>query len=372
MKLKTFITVFVCMMISIGSPVESKGQEIESLIKQFDNKEITIGRKAVERLVQIGQPAVPALIDALNHKNRRIRYHATIALGKIGSPASSAVPMLIKALSDEEIQVRRNAAIALGQIGDPVEEIIPIFIETWRKDNFYINDESFHKVIASAFAEIGQPAVESLIQALRGEDWVIRRHATIALELIGEEASSAVPALIEALSDQDIYVRVNAAFALAQIGSPAKKIVQVLIQTWRKPNFVVLGHHIQRPFHAVVAEALAEMGPPAIPGLMKALSDKDGKVRRYAAITLGLIGESASAAVPALVKALSDEEATVRGSAVKALGQMGLRAETAVQMLIEALNDSDQSVRNSVIDALKKIGTPKAKKALKELGERQN
>ena len=56
-----------------------------------------------------------------------------------------------------------------------------------------------------------------------------------------------------------------------------------------------------------------------VPALIEALKDKEGDVRRSAAIGLGTFGEQAKGAVPALQAALNDPDARVREAAAKAL-----------------------------------------------------
>ena len=59
-----------------------------------------------------------------------------------------------------------------------------------------------------------------------------------------------------------------------------------------------------------------------VPALIAALKDKDGDVRRSAAIALGYFGEQASAAIPALQEAEHDRDARVRESAGIALSRI--------------------------------------------------
>ncbi|NDJ34272.1 MAG: HEAT repeat domain-containing protein [Chloroflexi bacterium] len=71
---------------------------------------------AIQRLIEIGEPAVPSLLDALSHRSRHVRDAAAYTLGKIGSRA--AVFPLIAVLRDPEPAVRKIAAYALGAIED--------------------------------------------------------------------------------------------------------------------------------------------------------------------------------------------------------------------------------------------------------------
>lgn len=84
------------------------------------------------------------------------------------------------------------------------------------------------------------------------------------------------------------------------------------------------------------SEALAQVGPPAIPYLEKALRHERTDVREKAAFTLGRIGDSG--AVVSLILALDDEKDVVRMAAAMALGQMG--DDTAVPALVQALGRS--------------------------------
>jgi vesicle coat complex subunit len=59
-----------------------------------------------------------------------------------------------------------------------------------------------------------------------------------------------------------------------------------------------------------------------VPALIEALKDKDGDVRRSAAIGLGSFGEKAKDAIPALQTAQHDRDARVREAADKALSRI--------------------------------------------------
>jgi HEAT repeat protein len=59
-----------------------------------------------------------------------------------------------------------------------------------------------------------------------------------------------------------------------------------------------------------------------VPALIAALKDKDGDVRRSAAIGLGNFGEKAKEAIPALQAAQRDRDARVQEAAGKALSRI--------------------------------------------------
>ena len=105
-----------------------------------------------------------------------------------------------------------------------------------------------------------------------------------------------------------------------------------------------------------------------ISALIQALSDEDEVVRANAAEALGEIGEPA---VPALIQALSDEDEVVRASAVVVLGEIGEPAKEIVPALIQALSDESMSVRASAVLMLGQIATPEAQKAVEEYEQRK-
>ena len=145
-----------------------------------------IAKKEWDELVEIGEPIVEPLIQALNDESEDVRLRAAEALGKIGD--TRAVEPLIQALKDKRVSVQMNTAEALGKMGDEraVKPLIQALkdeydsvrreaAETlgkmgWQpKDNFERAYYLFAKEEWDELVEIGEPAVESLIQALKYE-----------------------------------------------------------------------------------------------------------------------------------------------------------------------------------------------------------
>ena len=88
-------------------------QEIEELIQALQDDDEDIRWDAAFALRDIGERAIPALIQALQDQD--VRRRVALALGKIGSV--DAVPALIQALQDKDINVRASATRALKEIG---------------------------------------------------------------------------------------------------------------------------------------------------------------------------------------------------------------------------------------------------------------
>jgi HEAT repeat protein len=89
-----------------------------------------------------------------------------------------------------------------------------------------------------------------------------------------------------------------------------------------------------------------------IAGLITALKEEDGNVRRLAARALGNMGEPA---VEPLIPVLQDKSRDVREAAYEAFGIIG---EPAVIPLIQVLKNKDADVRWPAVLALTRIGEP--------------
>jgi HEAT repeat protein len=185
---------------------------------------------------------------------------------------------------------------------------------------------------------------------------------------------------MRALTTGDAADGAEAAQAITSIGPPA---LPVLIDALARDD-----DPLRR---RMVMAVLTEMGTdakPAVPSLMKLLTNEASTVRVPAAIALSridadLVGkclpvlveglklepqtaeeslhaiarlrENAKPAVPAVVEALTRKELDVRLLAAYALGRIGPEARAAVPALQAALSDEDGRVRQNATAALKSI-----------------
>ena len=119
------------------------------------------------------------------------------------------------------------------------------------------------------------------------------------------------------------------------------------------------------PDRIAAAEALGEIGPPGLPGLVKLLTDKDHLVRGAAMLGVAKMGPTA---VPGLRKLAHDAKPAVRNAAAKAIAgaMLNLSRKEAVPQLIEMLRDSSPDVR-AIAAKTVMIMTPEAKSAIPAL-----
>ncbi|MCP4699874.1 MAG: hypothetical protein GY862_23930, partial [Gammaproteobacteria bacterium] len=257
------------------------------------DKAYTVRQAGVTSLAAAEHACVPALLEALQDENEKVRLFAVHALGEIKNPVS--VPALIEALRDEKSKVRLFAVNALGNFKDPA--CAPALVEALQDENsdvrLFASEalERTHKNPACAPARLDalrneegrgnlkDPAdVPALIEAFQNEDREVRESAIIALGDLKDPAC--MPVLLEALQDEDIDVRESAADISGNFKDPA--CVPALLETLRDEASVV---------RRSAARALGKFkAPVCAPVLIEVLQDEDGNVRRSAAQALGRLG----------------------------------------------------------------------------------
>lgn len=155
--------------------------------------------------------------------------------------------------------------------------------------------------------------------------------------------SAKISEYIEQLQDdnlEDEYVRWSAADALAKIGTPA---IPALIKVFKNERLNA---------RLWAARALGKMGIPALPALLAALKDDAPEIRQGAVIALENVGHSS--AVPFIIEALKDADEWVRSDAAIALGTLG--DLSATPLLLEMLSDPEACVRQSAIEGMGRLG----------------
>lgn len=117
--------------------------DIEVLIAQLGNSNGLIRQQARIGLIKMGEPAVDALIDALNYRNGPTRWEAAKALSQIGSP--KAAQALVKALEDDQFSVRWLAAEGLITLGH--DGLKPLLEALWQAPDSIRLREGAHHVL---------------------------------------------------------------------------------------------------------------------------------------------------------------------------------------------------------------------------------
>ena len=253
----------------------------------------------------------------------------TQAVSPIGEVADET---LTDQLSDQLAETSSGSETTAQELTDPMQEV-PLEEEQ-------VKDE-----------------IDIQIDLLKDPDWVVRREAAITLGEMGDERC--VEPLAGALRDGDWQVREVAIDGLGQIGSPAVGVLLKLLRDWdvRKSAIMALGRirdeRVLEPlmqqlrndeFMEDATDALVNLGEPALPGLIKALKDKEELVRKQAVIALGRI--KLPDAIDPLIDMLQNKDWFTRLTAAAALEAIGHeRGREAIKPL---LKDSDMVVKMRV------------------------
>ena len=272
---------------------------------------LPIQRQAVEALGAIGpeaSAAVPALIWMLDAYSPRwddqsatfVLVSVLDALGNIGLAAQVALPNIQKALDDVDFAVRIAAARALRKLSHPlsVSQIKALDDQDEYLSNQVLQeigklpppfqDEAISFLLenggtatgAFILAQIAEPALPQLLNALTSPNLVVRQTAAKALSemeslpphglaalikamqsteicsyavqgLARMDSKKATNAVIAALKHEDAEVRLAGAYALAKLDSPSQETQTALI--------AVLGDKYQ-PVHRNAVIALRKIG----------------------------------------------------------------------------------------------------------------
>jgi HEAT repeat protein len=298
------------------------------LQKALKNPSVQIRKSAAEALGDIASQAknaVPALIEVLEDPDPIVRWAAADALGRLGGDAENAVADLAQGLRDPAI--RTICADSLGSIGSASRGAVPLL-----KDALKDSDPSFRWSAAVALARIDSRAAKAamslFIEKLRSTDPRARWDAMLYVGNMGLDAKEAAPAVLEMVKNGDAV----AATKLATIAGPEGPealplLLQVLADDWD------------------TSDNIAQIGPAAVPELLKVIEKKDAKNRPLAIKALGLIASKSREVIPHLIGFLGHSEADLRNAAAGALGAIDPKPKESVPALTKALKDEDPGVR---------------------------
>ncbi len=186
-----------------------------------------------------------------------------------------------------------------------------------------------------------------------GSDPVLQAQTDALLQMVNEQIAlhtfdpndhQLLKRMVEGMGDSRGMVRLGFAQALGEVGKPATPFL-----------LEALSHHPNPVVRRAAAKTLTLIADPiAIPDLLHALlNDQDTVVQGSAVGALAQIGE---AAVPSLLEILASPEhsESIKGHAAWALAFMGVQAK---EHLYREINSDSAEVRAAVVGAIAKIAT---------------
>jgi outer membrane protein assembly factor BamB/HEAT repeat protein len=213
--------------------VKGAGRSLPLLRRFLASDDDDLHQQTFEVIRQIGPPAIPLLVELLQHEEVSFRGFAADALIDLAPDTDSIQPALRQALRDEDSMVAADAARALGALGERASPSVRGLVEALSHREPHVRIYA-----AEALASIGPQAgaaAKDLATALGDPIPGVRWAAGEALTGIGPAAQLAVPQLIEALKDEFLYVRICAAAALGSIGPKAQTAREALIASANEP-----------------------------------------------------------------------------------------------------------------------------------------
>jgi HEAT repeat protein len=191
-------------------------------------------------------------------------------------------------------------------------------------------------------------SVDEDISALDSGDAATREKAAGELAAHRDNGDKIINALLNHLNEHDDQVLMAIADSLASYGV---KVRERLIPLLDNQNVQIRRGAVQ------ALGGLREDGRPAVGKLIELLKgDKEVRVRRWVATSLGKIGGPASEVVPALLKARRDDDPKVR---VPEFANESLHeiCKTDLQPLVSALSHQDPVVREEAAKFLGSLGS---------------
>ena len=310
-------------------------EAVEPLVPMLADPEETVRSEARDALEQVGDDAVPDLLEGLMSETPAIRAGCADVLGRLDYLENEDFENVLLALvNDVDADVRLQVCAALGRVGG-VASLEPL------RAALEDPEPPVQVEAAASLAQLGDgSSFELLLRAVVSSDVVLRGRVIEPLMWIGTAAS--VQAIRDLTSDSDRDVRGAAYQAL--LSSADTAALQAGLEGLTDPAWQVRS----RLAHVAGALQLAGTNDALLDRLTQ---DESPSVRVCAAMALANMGDLR--AVPELMKLLGSEREMERAGGASALGL--LRIADAAPALTALLEDEAAKVRRSARLALLQI-----------------
>jgi HEAT repeat protein len=371
---------------ALGAIGPGAREAVPLLAGSLGERDPDVRSAAAGALRGIGPVAVPALFAAVTSQDETTRNVAVYALDPIEPDAAENLDFLTRTLKDRRDEdaslpaARQQAAWAaefLGKLGPKASPAVPA-LEGALKDQ---KNTTIHLSAAEALARIAGPEAKAAapelalaLKRLRGASRARYAGALLRIEPANEQARTALLEVVKDARDRDAQEAAAKQLSQVSLGDAAKEAIPALAAAW-------------------AFDALAKIGPPAVPALTDAVKRRDMSSPKAAAALLRLdpknadalayfrtnlasnlrwsrpaaqelatLGAPARELVTALAAALKDGEPDDRDLYARALGAIGPEAKEASAALADALKDAYHGQRRALGEALKRIDPEAAKK----------
>ncbi len=294
---------------------------------------------AMDALALIGEPAVPALIEALAIPEHLERSLAAVALTKFEIDPRF-VPRLIELMGSENGMIAGTAAHFLMEIAPDGPDAIEALLNSERPD---VKRLRARAVRALASAQPG--GTDRVMQYLEHGRAEVRRTVleVISLERLRPDQARAVVPL---LSDPDASVRTWASTVLRPVAGALRSSLEEVLRSGTEGGRIA------------AAGLLGNTGVTAAStnSLLRLLLEEPSlPLRTAAALALQRGGESQEGLVPTLIEALRLGTLDLRRRAASALGATGEAGAQSVASLMKAIDAEDEELARFAIESLGRL-----------------
>jgi HEAT repeat protein len=179
---------------------------LQSLLHDLVSGDEARAEDAVTALVELGQDAIPALLDLTHSPDVDARWWALRTLAQ--SPLSQT-EWLVPFLNDPAPEVRQCAA--LGLAGKPNESATQPLLQALSDGDSMVNS-----LAVNALVKIGGAAVPFLIEVVKDGKQSARIHALRALAEIGDHR--AIPVMMKVMDEESALLQHWAKEGLERLG----------------------------------------------------------------------------------------------------------------------------------------------------------
>ncbi len=349
-------------------------------IEQLKSSDSTGRQRAIAALRKIGKPAVEPLIFALQFDNVHAKSIVMETICTI-TRKKELVQTTIK-LEEESLNLKKGSAEALGLIADPraVSPLVSLL-------NY--KNPDVRECAVTALGKIGKPAIPALSTAVMGND---PETVLIVVKTLGlTKDPEAVKPIINGLKKHSKelwirfdYIEYETAFAnaLGEIGKPALNSLtelskgsdfiakRVAIRSMGKipaPETVKVLISLlsteKDELYDLTVESLKDMGKMTTIDLAEALQDENPFIRRGAARALGMSGDPE--AVGPLLKAFREGDPQTRKETLGVLACF--RDRRLTDLMMDCLFSEEEEISNIAATGLINLGKPAVQALLKEI-----
>jgi HEAT repeat protein len=401
---------------AVRSYIKAHGAEaaIPFLIHAFGNSCSGCPQRAKAILLEIGAPAVPALIRAAQQKKQDV--FGTLQETYSEFDPTVAVPPLAAALKDAKTPHREELLSVVGRLGPKAKNLVPTLV--WILDDDATASLDLQSKVVQALCAIGPdaatagPAVVRFLKDVKlpndsrpkrrrspkgtGRDfrfWASFGHDSLQAEVgrlgakaeglldfliaeierpknasafdaiaeMGLGASRARQTLRAALNNGDRRITQRACYALWKTGEPLENVLPLLLEDLKKPDAEIM---------AGALRVLADIGPPArstFPNVLAVTITAGDRIRYTALDALARIDPPAAEVVPSLIGLLKDLSPEALSDIIRCIEHFGRDANAAIPRIVELLRDKAWRDEGNVAHnprpaafAIRKMGTPPA------------